>query len=529
MRSDPSTSRCGRATPLLQLCRGPGPGDRHRPLLSRARAHEGDTVRRHARRAMMDVRDGGKKAPGSGENGAAATTTTTTRTARSAKALALLAICLVAARLASSELLDTRDLHHTSGHAHAAAVANTSIRWGEPPLAPAVLRACRHLFVPLRTECPRYFVGDRCKHCGLGHQVYELMFLVRAARKSSAVPVFEPFEPPVTGFKWLKQSITGSKPQKAEHGHYEWANELLGLPPLFEAFAAVSAPSSGPSFANAKRMKELAGMKHRRGQCGSGDKDCCGVYLTDLPCGTNCWEGGMLLAQDEFASCARVASRVLGTWVQLSPFSQQQQETVNVVVHVRVGDFGQGNGGGGRWPTYEHLVAALAPVCAAYRCAVRVIGGGSFEQAGKEETAGKLGGSVSADLMDLLHKQNLSATVTSHTDSAAEALLLMMHADVLVSSGSSFPIIASVFSDVPVLIDWRGGKGAAQHERVTTHFLSGSVLVDISGELSRANVFQLHTRLLPKLWARGFHHLSLADETKFFPNLMARQSATYKQ
>ena len=453
--------------------------------------------------------------------------TTTARKARSAKVLALLAICFVAARLVTSELFNTVDLHHVSGHAREAAMTNTSMHWGEPPLEPAVLRACRHLFEPLRPECPRYFVGDRCKHCGLGHQVYELMFLVRAARQSSAVPVFELFEPPVTGFKWLKQSITGSKPQKAEHGHYEWANELFGLQPLFKAFAAVSPPSSGPSLANAKRMKALAGLQHRTGQCETGDKNCCGVYLTDLPCGINCWEGGMLLAQDEFASCARVASRALGTWVQHSPFSQQQQETVNVVVHVRVGDFG--SGGGGRWPTYEHLVAALAPVCAAYKCAVHIAGGGSFEQAGKEDTAGNLGGSVSAELIHLLHRHNLSATVTSHTSSAVETLLLMMHADVLVSSGSSFPIIASVFSSAPVLVDWRGGKGAAQHERVTTHFLRGSVLVDISGELSRVNVFQLHTYLLPKLWARGFHHLNLTNEKKFFPNLMARQSTTYVQ
>ena len=86
-----------------------------------------------------------------------------------------------------------------------------------------------------------------------------------------------------------------------------------------------------------------------------------------------------------------------------------------------------------------------------------------------------------------------------------------------------------MFSDVPVLIDWRGGKGANFGEPVTTHYLRGSVLVDISGKLLSSAVFQLHTRLLPKLWARGFHRLSVADERFFFPHLLVPQSATYKQ
>ena len=400
---------------------------------------------------------------------------------------------------------------HGSGFAHCAVASPTLAA-----SSPAILSACRHLFTPFRPQCPRYFVGERTKFAGLGQQVYELMFLVQAAAKNFAVPVFEPFAPPAVDAKWLKKIG-----QTAHHGHYEWANDLFGLPALFKSFAVASLPSSGSSLMGAKRMKELNGLKHRSGQCGENDdKSCCGVYLTKLPCAANCWVGGSLLAADEFASCARVASPILGTWMQKSPFTQQKHKTVNIVVHLRVGDVG------GVWPTYEHLVAALAPVCSAYKCAMHLIGGGDKKLAGVDETAGKVGGSVKSALHGLLRKRwALATTVTSHTGSAKEALLMMMHADVLVSSGSSFPIVAAVFSDTPVLIDWRGGKSAAFGEPITTHFLRGSVIVDISGKLSNAAIFQLHTSLLPKMWKRGFHRLSLKDEKQFFPCLMAKQSA----
>ena len=310
----------------------------------------------------------------------------------------------------------------------------------------------------------------------------ELAFSIRAAKLSGATLVFRPYASE-------RDMALSTDLKKYFHASYEWANSVLGLTQLFrELGAIVSSQPAAVAFksyqlASPKCQKVLFAKIHG-GANTSDNTRCCNLYFDNL--GVNPWNEKYELAQAQFAECARVASPILGTWMNFDPFAQDAA-VVKVVIHVRRGDLQ------GKWPTYTFLFDALAPIFRMYQSSVYVIGGGDKEN--KRDGEHEVGKSISAILSSL----NLTTTVRTPFTSPLQAFLFMMHADVLVSSGSSFCQAAVTFSPKPVFVAHYMLKGS-----VGVDTLKNTIEVNgATGKLTLSAKTRLWTQLLLKLWKRG--------------------------
>lgn len=268
------------------------------------------------------------------------------------------------------------------------------------------------LSLKVNMSCPRVLHAVREVRAGLGHQLSELVFFAQLSKYYGATLVIEPFS--------SKLSSHGSS--------HLFVNSFLGLQNILSDLDVRSLKL------NSTLLSDVSNE-----ECGvlfeGGFRDCPGADCFQTPL--------MRSVFANFAPCLRYLSTRDGTWRDNNPY---KDHTFNVVWHVRVGD---------RVPHdihdvyFQNIYAGmrsifdLAPVVHHYVLGDWFSTGAHKRQAFKSKFTELLGS-------DNVHFPRLSLK---------ETLTYMLHASVLIGSGSSLSAIVPLFSDKPMYLNVKPKHG----------------------------------------------------------------------
>ena len=154
-------------------------------------------------------------------------------------------------------------------------------------------------------NCVRILEGKQSTEAGLGHQLSELVFFAKLSQLHGAALRFSPFTAAISN----------------HFAEYAFVNDLLGLRRL-----------TSNTHVDTTLLREVRFNE-------SASEEECGVLYTgdyrSCP-GGNCFEAvTMARAFEQFAPCLRVESYRTGSWWMHNPY---REHTFAVVWHVRVGD-----------------------------------------------------------------------------------------------------------------------------------------------------------------------------------------------
>tara|TARA_Y100001954_G_C15799953_1_gene599536 strand:- start:1340 stop:2578 length:1239 start_codon:yes stop_codon:yes gene_type:complete len=262
---------------------------------------------------------------------------------------------------------------------------------------------CLSDFQKVDPSCVRLFQVMRTQEAGIGHQISEVVFSLLLAKQSGCALHFRHFE-----------NVTSNH---AKHG-YSFVESLLG----FRAFKELPIDT----------LKLTPVYVNDTTNVG------CGVFVTGRyeKCpGSDCFSSPVsALAFSHFMVCLRAIALQHGTWLQLPPkFSLNSQTPFNVVWHVRVGDIELHPIGDS---FYANILAGLQPLLEDFYVV-------KFHFIGEWE---KVTGGVKLNYSEYFEKLIPKYEIELVDLGAEQTMLYMMHADVLIGSGSSLPLVAALFS-----------------------------------------------------------------------------------
>lgn len=261
----------------------------------------------------------------------------------------------------------------------------------------------------INAPCVRVLEGFRSPRVGLGHQISELVFSLQLASLYDAAVLFSPFKDDVS-----------------EHGDtLTFLNDLLGLKVIWR---------NSNYDTSALRVQLISNSSSDPYECDVIYK---GTFMT-CP-GTLDWPGQsgncfLLPAQrssfNRFAPCLRELAMSSGTWTHKRP-TLLSTNSFNVVWHVRLGDLELHKPDDGY---YENISRLLQPTFLA-------VNGPRHFVIGKWDVL---------EIVDLqayeTHFRELLGKITFLNVELDESFIYMLHADMVIGSGSSLPRVASLFS-----------------------------------------------------------------------------------
>jgi hypothetical protein len=294
--------------------------------------------------------------------------------------------------------------------------------------------SCQDIFA-LRDGCKRYLKMDREVKAGLGHQITELLTGLRFGVLLRLTPVFTPFEP-----------------IQSNHGeNYTAINEVLGVSTLM--FDANNDKST-------LREVDISIVK---------PEDCGIIVRANMnSCKrVNCFHSpSTTLMFQSSARCMRFIALEHGNWNKANPFANQP--TFNVVWHVRVGDI-QLHPPGDEF--YTNILHEIQDILDDFDEVVHTFIG-AWHRLDSDEYRNY------TDFFATEFTHSIMANLTT-----IDSLLHMMHADLLIGSGSSLPLVATLFSAFPVYINTESRKpGHTGWGFLGDYFMEG-LTADYSGKL----------------------------------------------
>ena len=292
--------------------------------------------------------------------------------------------------------------------------------------------------------CVRVMHLSRTFNSGLGHQLSEMLFSMHLSQTHRAALKFE-----------------GFPRRKSRHGtDYTFITELLGLQALLENSAfrtahLVSVP-----------MYDTTNVG-------------CGVVIAgnykDCPGGSCFLTPHTNLLFHKYSRCLQSLANACGTWRSFDPY---ERDTFNIAWHIRVGDIEPHPAGDSFYAhVYESLSRALTE-----HVEVNVFFIGEWSILSKHKKAEYEAFLIktvpSARFLDLEIK---------------DALLHMMHSDILVGSGSTLPMIAALFSDRTLYVNVKPKTGW----NFLNDFISDGLITSGDGAIIN-HIFETREKLLQR-------------------------------
>ena len=272
---------------------------------------------------------------------------------------------------------------------------------------------------PVRSVCSFDFSSSNCKRAlriertttaGLGHQISEIVFGMQLATSQEATLMYEPFQ---------------NESSHHEVQGYEFVGRLLGLDTLVMSETQTS-------------------LNYTRIDLHDNTNTACNVLVEGPYTGCidgDCFRSGALaLAFENQAPCLKYIARTAGDWAIRSPF--QDDGSLNIVWHIRVGDIEP------HPPTdifYENLFYSLQPFLSSFKHVIFYFIS-EWGQLPAEKAA-----SYRTRLSRLSHNSKFISKFIS--PGIEDAMLFLMHSDLIIGSGSSLPLIAATFSDKTVYVN----------------------------------------------------------------------------
>jgi len=354
------------------------------------------------------------------------------------------------------------------------------------------LQECQNFVVRLDPSCPRLLEYTYTTNAGFGHQFTEFLFGLRKARIHGMTYLFTPFQ------------------ESLNHGdEYTFIDEMFGLSKLFESLGAAAASSSSESFQHLQRV-----------DFHTNSSLCHVVYTIDryFHCHSELERGDCFKAPEnkylfqDVAGCLRAGVQTYGSAHErcvLSSLQNPQNEhlrlppanssylpndTVFVALHVRAGDFEP------HLPHdifYNTILKALRQIAAGYKVQILLVGKGPMDSNGRSSVPDTYLHAIMAKVSEIW---NESAThdlmipqVTAPSYTFRESLLSMMQADILIGSGSSLPVVASLVSGMPLFFNHVAKHGY----NFGMEMVGGDVDMESDGQ-----VLESYRRLQVELYAR---------------------------
>lgn len=260
--------------------------------------------------------------------------------------------------------------------------------------------------------CPRLLIGNPTIGAGLGHRITEMFFFAQLSRLHQATLILTPFDN-----------------SKSHHKDtHLFAIDLLGLRGLFLNQKIDQTLMSKQGFNNYMSV-----------EC---DTRLTGDYLA-CP-GGDCFKSPLMRnVFQKFMPCTRQISRVYGKWSHLKPYKQYRDVDINVFWHIRVGDVMPYKPEDEFYhKIYSSLEKLLSTVVRAGR--VRYYIAADWKQISNAQHVEfvKL-------FRSLLRKEKFQIVDVSLKD----ILVFMLHADILIGTGSSLSGIVPLFSERPIYVN----------------------------------------------------------------------------
>lgn len=294
---------------------------------------------------------------------------------------------------------------------------------------------------PMRPDpgCPRILEMRREGRAGLGHQVTEILIALRLGTRLGLTPKISPFD-------------------KIESSHgedYTSMNDLIGLRHI----------------SNVQYLdKQIDRAKLRVTEFKDIVPGECNILVradTDSCKHINCFHSPTtsLLFQD-MAFILRRNAREHGNWLRRNPFTHAS--TFTVIWHVRVGDIQLHEPGDS---FYSNVYAGLQDVLQDFKDVKHILVGAWHR--------------LSQELLSTYEAffNNTLPTASMVNLATDEAVLYMMHSDLLIGSGSSLPLVAVLFSDKTVYVNSESLKPGHQGWGFLGDYFQEGLTADSSGKI----------------------------------------------
>ena len=281
-------------------------------------------------------------------------------------------------------------------------------------------------FLTLDQECPKIMEFERSAKTGLGHQISEIIFGMHLSTALGATLKVAPFD------------VTLPEHSKSGYKEYSSLETLLGL----------HAVTFHDSF-NTTVLRAMINVAEKM----PSNIECHVLYKSSWQrcfggCGAECsldcfFSPALALAFHQQAPCVRSITKRHGAWQHRNPYLSVSEFIV--AWHVRVGDFEP------RPPEdlfYENIYKSLKDLLEDF-INVRVIFIADW--------------GVISDARQSDYRSALNGTLPFRVEfpslNVEESLMYMMHADLLIGSGSSFPLVAALFSEGVLYVNVRPKHG----------------------------------------------------------------------
>jgi hypothetical protein len=311
-----------------------------------------------------------------------------------------------------------------------------------PPLDEAtsahkhLVMVCRRIFEPPDRRCPRYMTNKINGAAGFGHKFSEFLFGLWMAKRYGLSYVFEPF--------------TSSGLHSDNYGDVEY---LLGMSKTFEILGGINRTSIAAMLKQnklvAENLRDASLARNCQRVVFNGGFSYCASSPTN-----NCFtasENEYLFERSK--ACLRQGVRSFGhafdrcvfDAIFQSPQRARDAESrhLNVVWHIRLGDFEPHKVGD---MFYERVLRALKHMGVGYNMRIVLIG----SEAGVPRHYMDFMTKITADVWS---EDNDRPQLLSPAYGFSDSMRAMMQADILIGSGSSFPAIAALVSDVPLFFN----------------------------------------------------------------------------
>lgn len=264
----------------------------------------------------------------------------------------------------------------------------------------------------VNSSCPRVLAGTPTAAAGLGHRITEVVFFAQLSRLYNAALVLRPFD----------ESLS------QHHDSHSFSVQLLGIGALFRN----------------NMLNDLDLSQHEFSNQSSQD---CNVRLVGdyLSCpGGNCFQSPLLRnAFQNFAPCLRELSLQAGTWHKMQPYRKYDIPKFKIFWHIRVGDVMP-------YPPesnfYENLYKSLSKLISSVVKDKRV----KYFIAADWETITDLQRNAFLERFQSLLQLERFEILDSDLK---QVLMSMLHADLLIGTGSSLSSIVPLFSTRPIYVN----------------------------------------------------------------------------
>lgn len=296
------------------------------------------------------------------------------------------------------------------------------------------LRICGAI-TTINMSCPRILYPHRTHAAGIGHQLSEYIFFLELSKLYNAAIVVDEFQDIISN-----------------HGQsFVFLNKLMGFTPINSLYKKLI-----PKF------REVQSSEF-------SDVSQCSVVLR--PSYGNCpgdcfFDVKTRYAFDHFSPCIRYQSLKYGNWNMRNPFVRKY-DNLNIVWHVRIGDLTLHKPGDS---FYSIVLENIKPILKKFTNYTHyIIGGG-----GKTSDCSRIPDEYEFFFRNILGNNTIFGCYT-----VEESMLHMLHSNVIIGSGSSFPVIGSLLSSKPMFLN-HVQKHGFHHAQ---DYLSDGIWLDIDGSI----------------------------------------------